>query len=39
MGQDIAQTIEFSREAREMIAGLWEGTLQMADRWYTANGG
>ncbi len=34
MGQDIAQTIEFSREAKEMIVGLWDGTLHLGDRWY-----
>ncbi len=38
MGQDIAQTIEFSQEAKEMIVGIWEGTLHLANRWYTGGG-
>ncbi len=33
-GQDIAQVIQHCLQAKEMIAGIWEGSLKMAERWY-----
>jgi sugar phosphate isomerase/epimerase len=33
-GQDIAQVIRHCQESKEMIAGLWRGTLTMKERWY-----
>jgi sugar phosphate isomerase/epimerase len=33
-GQDIAQVIRHRQESKDMIVGLWRGTLTMADRWY-----
>lgn len=32
-GHDIAQVIRHCQESREMIVGLWEGTLTLAERW------
>jgi hypothetical protein len=33
-GMDIAQVIRHCRESKEMICGIWDGRLKMANRWY-----
>jgi len=33
-GQDIAQVIRHCQESKDMICGIWEGTLKMKERWY-----
>jgi len=33
-GQDIGQVIRHCQESKDMIVGLWRGTLRMANRWY-----
>lgn len=35
-GQDIAQVIRHCQESKAMICGIWNGTLEMANRWYEA---
>ncbi|UCH34418.1 MAG: sugar phosphate isomerase/epimerase [Armatimonadota bacterium] len=36
-GNDIAQVIAVCAEAREMLRGLWGGTLTMEQRWYVGD--
>jgi sugar phosphate isomerase/epimerase len=33
-GMDIAQVIRHCQESKDMICGIWEGRLRMANRWY-----
>ena len=33
-GQDIPSMLRHSRESKEMICGIWNGTLKLKDRWY-----
>ena len=33
-GQDITQVIRHCRQSKDMISGIWNGTLTMGDRWY-----
>jgi sugar phosphate isomerase/epimerase len=33
-GHDIAQVIRHCQESKDMICGLWNGTLAMPNRWY-----
>jgi len=35
-GHDIAQVIRHCTEAREMIAGIWDGTRPLRERWNLA---
>ena len=33
-GMDIAQVIRHCQESKDMICGIWNGTLRMRERWY-----
>jgi sugar phosphate isomerase/epimerase len=35
-GQDIAQVIRHCQESKDMISGIWNGALDMKNRWYEA---
>jgi sugar phosphate isomerase/epimerase len=35
-GMDIAQVIRHCQESKDMISGIWHGTLSMKNRWYEA---
>lgn len=37
-GQDIAQVIRHCAASKEMICGIWNGTLRMQNRWYEDGG-